>query len=245
MKYKSIFISDCHLWTKFSQADTLLNFLKKYKSENLFLVWDIIDGWAMKRKFKWYEPHSKIIQEIFKKAKKWTKIYIITWNHDEFLREFTPFVLWKNVEFADEFSYVWANWKKYLITHWDFFDWFIASTSWVPKIWSFLYEILLNINFMLNKLANFFNIKKRITFSKYVKNKVKKSVNFITDFENVLAKYAKDGWYDGVICWHIHKAEMKSIEDIEYLNCGDFIESCTAILETKKWEFNIYDYHSK
>lgn len=245
MKYKSIFISDLHLWNKFSQADILLNFLKKHKSENLFLIWDIIDWWAMKRKFRWYDSHTKVIQEIFKKARKWTKIYVITWNHDEFLREFTPFSLWKNVLFVDEFSYIWANWKKYLITHWDFFDWFIAWTSWIPKFWAVLYNMLLSINFILTKLLNTLNIRKRITFSKYVKNKVKRSVNFITNFENVLAKYAKEEWYDWVICWHIHKAEIKKIDDIEYLNSWDFVESCTAILETKDWKFSIYDYFKK
>jgi len=245
MKYKSIFISDVHIGNKFSQAEILIKILKEYKSENIFLVWDIIDGWALKRKIRWHESYSKVIQELFKKAKKWTKIYIITWNHDEFLREFTPFKLLENIEFVDEFSYTWINGKKYLIIHWDFFDGFIASTSWIPKIWAFLYNILLNINFMLNKLVKILRIKKRITFSKYVKNKVKKSVNFITNFENILAKYAQDGWYDGVICWHIHKAEIKNIENIEYLNCGDFVESCTAILEKYNWEFSIYDYFKK
>lgn len=245
MNYKSIFISDLHLWTKFVQADILLNFLKKYNSEKLFLVWDIIDGRSMKRKFRWYESHSKIVQEVFKKARKGTKVYIITWNHDDFLRQFTPFVLGKNIEVIDEFSYTWVNWKKYLVIHWDFFDGFIASTSWIPKFWAFLYKKLLYINFIFNKIFNLLKIKKRITFSKYIKNKVKRSVNFINDFENVLAKYAKSEWYDGVICWHIHKAEIKNIDGIEYLNCGDFVESCTGILETTDWKFEIYNFYSK
>ncbi len=243
MKYKSIFISDIHLWTKFVQADILLKFLKKYNSNNLFLVWDIIDGRSMKRKIRWSESHSRIIQEIFEKARRWTKVYIITWNHDEFLRQFTPFKLWDNIEVIDEFSYTWINWKKYLITHWDFFDWFIASTSWIPKFWAFLYEMLLHINFIFNRLFDILKIKKKLTFSKFVKNKVKRSINFMSDFEWILSKYAKNEWYDGVICWHIHKAEKKNIENIEYLNCGDFVESCTAILENNKWEFQIYDFH--
>lgn len=245
MHYKSIFISDVHLWNKFSQAEILLNFLKTHESENLFLIWDMIDGWAMRKKVKWTKTHSRVIQEIFRKSEEWTKIYVITWNHDEFLRDFTPFSFWDNIEIIDEFDYIWVNWKKYLITHWDLFDGFIASASWIPKFWAVLYNSLLNINFMLNKFAKFLRIRKRITFSKYIKNKVKKSVNFITNFEITLSKYAKDGWYDGVICWHIHKAEIRNIEGIEYLNSWDFVESCTAILETKDWKFSIYDYFKK
>ena len=245
MKYKSIFISDLHLWSKFSQADMLLDFLKKHKSENLFLVWDIIDGYALKKKFRWNDLYSKVIQEIFKKSKEWTKVYYITWNHDDFLREFTPFMLWENIEVIDEFSYIWVNWKKYLVIHGDVFDWFIEKWSWSFKLWWALYYLLLNINFMLNKLASALKIKKKILVSKYIKTKVKKSVNFVNLFEDILSKYAKDLWYDGVVCWHIHKSAIKNLNDVEYLNCGDFVDSCTAILETEKWEFVLYNYFKK
>jgi len=238
MTYKSIFISDVHLGTKFSQADLLLDFLKKNESENLFLVGDIIDGWAIKRKFKWYQSHSNVIQRLLKKAKKGTNVYFITGNHDEFIRPFTPLILGDSLEVVNEMQYTAIDGKKYLVTHGDFFDMITISKKWLAILGDYGYDLLLNLNYIVTKTLKFFKVKTRWSLSKYIKDNVKKSVNFINNYEKILSTHAKKNGFDGVICGHIHKAEMRDIEDIKYLNCGDWVESCTAIVETMdgKWE---------
>ncbi|MCD4757768.1 MAG: UDP-2,3-diacylglucosamine diphosphatase [Arcobacteraceae bacterium] len=238
MKYKSIFISDVHLGTKFSQADLLLNFLKNTESENLFLVGDIIDGWAIRRKFKWYQSHSNVVQRILKIAKKGTKVHFITGNHDEFIRPFVPLILGDSLEVTNEMTYKALDGKKYLITHGDFFDMVTMTKKWLAVLGDYGYDLILHLNLVLMKVFKLFKIKTKWSLSKFVKDNVKKSVSFINDYENILSTYAKKNNYDGVICGHIHKAEIRTINDIHYINCGDWVESCSAIVETfdGKWE---------
>ena len=242
MKYKSIFISDIHLGTRFSKAKVLLNFLKHNESEQLILVGDIIDGWAIKRKLIWPQEHSDVIQKILKKAKKGTKVTFITGNHDEFLRPFVPLLLGDSVSIANELEYVAINKKKYYITHGDFFDSITMTKKWLAILGDYGYDLLLHLNVVLNFLRKRIGIKKYWSLSKYVKDNVKSSVSFISDFEAVLSTHAKNKGYDGIICGHIHKAEIRDIEDIEYLNCGDWVESCTAIVETYEGEFKIINW---
>lgn len=238
MKYKSIFISDLHLGTKFSQADLLLNFLKNTESENLFLVGDIIDGWAIKRKFKWYQSHSNVVQKILKTAKKGTKVYFVTGNHDDFIRPFVPLILGDSLEVKNEMEYKALDGKRYLITHGDFFDMVTMTKKWLAVLGDYGYDLILNLNLVLMKIFKLFKITTKWSLSKFVKDNVKKSVSFINDYENILSTYAKKNGYDGVICGHIHKAEIRDINDIHYMNCGDWVESCSAIVENYdgKWE---------
>ena len=242
MKYKSIFISDIHLGTRFSKAKVLLNFLKHNESDQLILVGDIIDGWAIKRKLIWPQEHSDVIQKILKKAKKGTKVTFITGNHDEFLRPFVPLLLGDSVSIANELEYVAINKRKYYITHGDFFDSITMTKKWLAILGDYGYDLLLHLNVVLNFLRKRIGIKKYWSLSKYVKDNVKSSVSFISDFEAVLSTHAKNKGYDGIICGHIHKAEIRDIEDIEYLNCGDWVESCTAIVETYEGEFKIINW---
>ena len=242
MKYKSIFISDIHLGTRFSKAKVLLNFFKHNESEQLILVGDIIDGWAIKRKLIWPQEHSDVIQKILKKAKKGTKVTFITGNHDEFLRPFVPLILGDSVSIANELEYIAINKKKYYITHGDFFDSITMTKKWLAILGDYGYDLLLHLNVVLNFLRKRIGIKKYWSLSKYVKDNVKSSVSFINDFEKVLTNHAQNKGYDGIICGHIHKAEIRDIEDIEYLNCGDWVESCTAIVETYEGEFKIINW---
>jgi UDP-2,3-diacylglucosamine pyrophosphatase LpxH len=245
MKYKSIFISDIHLGTKFSKAKKLLNFLKHNESENLILVGDIVDGWAIKRKFIWPQSHSDVIQKVLKKARKGTNVTFITGNHDEFLRPFVPLILGDSLHITNELDYTGINGKKYYVTHGDFFDSITMTKKWLAILGDYGYDLLLNLNAILNFFRQKIGIKKYWSLSKYVKDNVKSSISFITDFEDVLTKHAKKKGYDGIICGHIHKAEIRDIEGIEYLNCGDWVENCTAIVETFQGEFLIIDWLEK
>ncbi|QKJ24561.1 UDP-2,3-diacylglucosamine diphosphatase [Poseidonibacter lekithochrous] len=245
MKYKSIFISDVHLGTRFSKAKNLLNFLKHNESENLILVGDIIDGWAIRRKFVWPQTHSDVIQKVLKKARKGTKVHFITGNHDEFLRPFVPLILGDSLNISNELDYNSINGKKYYITHGDFFDSITMTKKWLAILGDYGYDLLLYLNAILNFIRNKIGIKKYWSLSKYVKDSVKSSVSFISDFESVLSTHAKNKGYDGIICGHIHKAEIRDIDGIEYLNCGDWVESCTAIVETLEGEFKIINWSDK
>ena len=245
MKYKSIFISDIHLGTRFSKAKNLLNFLKHNECEHLCLVGDIIDGWAIKRKLIWPQSHSDVIQRILKKAKKGTKVTFITGNHDEFLRPFVPLLLGNTITITNELEYDAINNKKYYITHGDFFDSITMTKKWLAILGDYGYDILLHLNAVLNFFRKNIGIKKYWSLSKYVKDNVKSSVSFINDFEKVLSNHARNKGYDGIICGHIHKAEIRVIDEIEYLNCGDWVESCSAIVETFDGKFEIINWQDK
>ncbi len=240
--YRSIFVSDLHLGTKFSKTKAFLNFLKHNESKSLYLVGDIIDGWALKRKIRWTQSHSDVIQKLLRRARKGTDIYYITGNHDEFLRSFLPLVLGDRIFIKNDASYKGLNGKNYHITHGDFFDAITMTKKWLAILGDYGYDLLLHLNSPIRKVRRLFGIKKEWSLSKYVKDNVKSSVSFITDFETILANYAKQKKFDGVICGHIHKAEIKRIDGVDYMNCGDWVESCTALVETHKGEWKIIEW---
>ncbi len=237
--FRSIFISDIHLGTRFCQAEELLEFFKFTHSENLYLVGDIVDGWAIKRKLKWAQSHSDVIQKILRKARKGTNVYYITGNHDDFLRSFLPLHLGDSIQIMDEAEYISLKNERFYITHGDFFDSVTMTKRWLAVLGDMGYDLLLNVNQVLGYLRKKMRYKSYWSLSKYVKDNVKSSISFITDFEQILSDYAKRNGYEGVICGHIHKAEMREIDGIRYLNCGDWVESCTAIVETYEGEFRI------
>lgn len=242
MKYKSIFVSDIHLGTKYSKTKEFLSFLKHNSCENMYLVGDIIDGWAIKRKLTWPQSHSDVVQKILKSSRKGTNIYLIAGNHDEFLRPFLPLVLGNSLHFVSEIDYTSIKGEKFLITHGDFFDSITMTKKWLAIVGDYGYEFLLFLNEKLQYFRRKLKLKRNWSLSKYVKDNVKKSVSFINDYENVLSKHAKHYKYDGVICGHIHKAEISTINDVKYLNCGDWVESCTAIVETFEGEFILINW---
>lgn len=242
MKYRSIFISDIHLGTKFSKAELLLDFMKNNESENLYLVGDIIDGWMIKRKIKWEQSHSDVVQKLLRKARKGTEVHYITGNHDEFLRPFLPLILGDRLYIENSCEYTGLNGKRYHVTHGDFFDTITMTKKWLAVLGDYGYELLLHLNGPIRWVRRRMGIKRYWSLSKYVKDNVKSSVSFISDFENILASYAKQHEFDGIICGHIHKAEIREIDGVEYLNCGDWVESCTAVVETLDGEWKIIDW---
>lgn len=237
MEYRAIFLSDIHLGTKDSQTEALLNFIRENESEYLFLVGDIIDGWALKRRWLWLQGHSDVIQKILRKARKGTKVVYVIGNHDEFIRPFLPLDVGSYMKIVNSYDYVCLNGKKYLVTHGDLFDSITMTKKWLALLGDRGYQLLLR----LNRPINF--VRKRLgkrywSLSQFVKENVKRSVMYIIDFENILSNHAKNMGYDGIICGHIHKPEIREINGIQYINCGDWVESCSAVVETKdgRWE---------
>lgn len=242
MKVRSVFVSDIHLGTPDAKAAELLNFIKELECEHFFLVGDIVDGWSLKRRWTWPQEHSDVIQKVLRMARKGTKVYYVLGNHDEFVRPFLPLALGDNVCIDNEFSFEAKNGKRYLVSHGDFFDAITMTKRWLAVVGDIGYAMLLRINRPINRVRKLIGYKRFWSLSKYIKENVKKSVMFITDFETVLATEAKKRAFDGVICGHIHKVEMRHIEEIEYINCGDWVESCSAIIEHLDGRFEMYEY---
>jgi len=239
MHYKSIFISDVHLGTRDCKADLLNNFLKNNTCDTLYLVGDIIDGWKIQQnKWRWNQSHTNVIRRILGYAKRGTKVIYIAGNHDEFLRTMLPYNLnLGNIEFYNQYDHVGIDGKHYLVTHGDLFDGITRLAPWLSFLGDKAYDIILSIN------TNYNSFRHRLgwgywSLSKYLKKKVKKAVDFIFRFEKNLATYCKRKGYAGVICGHIHTAEIKEIDGVVYMNDGDWVESCTALVEHEdgRWE---------
>ena len=233
--YRSVFISDVHLGTKMCQAELLLDFLKTFECDNLYLVGDLIDGWALSKNFFWPQSHNDVIQKILRKGRKGTKIFYIAGNHDEFLRVFAPQML-GNIVIEDSVIHTTLEDKKMLVLHGDQFDAVVNKMKWLSHFGSWAYDISIIINVYIAKIRNLFNLP-YWSLSAWAKYKVKKAVNFISDYEENLLNYARIKGASGVICGHIHHANIRDIEGLTYMNCGDWVESCTALNEDKDGNF--------
>lgn len=231
-KYRSIFISDLHLGSKGCQADALCEFLKANTCERLYLVGDIIDGWRLKKKWFWPQAHTNVIRRILTASKRGTEVVYIVGNHDEFLRAFLHFgVSFGQIAIKNRITHQGVDGKSYLVVHGDMFDGLMHSNrKWLMFLGDSIYNMLLSANTNLN------SIRRRLgmpywSLSKALKKRTKRAMNFIHNFEENVASYCKRKGYDGAICGHIHVAEMRDIDGIRYMNDGDWVESCTALVE--------------
>jgi UDP-2,3-diacylglucosamine pyrophosphatase LpxH len=228
MEYRTIIISDLHLGSKYSRAKEVTKFLKENKSDTLILNGDIIDGWALKRGDAWTDDHMKCIRRLMKKSNK-SRVYWIRGNHDDFLHQFIPMTLGK-IYVKENMDFIGLNGKKYLVLHGDIFDVFVNKMKWLAKLGSIGYDLCLWLNKWYNKWRAMRG-KEYFSLSQKIKTSVKSATSFIGDFEKHMVTHAKGLGYDGVICGHIHTAEMRMIDGLEYMNSGDWVESNTALVE--------------
>jgi len=229
IKVRSVWISDVHLGFRGCSADFLLDFLHKTECEYLYLVGDIIDMWEMKKRVYWPQAHNNVIRTILGKAKHNTKVIYVPGNHDEALRDFDGMVF-GNVEMRNETIHTTADGRKLLILHGDQFDGIVKISPMLSKIGSRLYDYLLRANRWVNY------VRRKLGFSywslaAFLKHKVKNAVQYIDSFEEAVAHEASRQNVDGVICGHIHRAEITRHHGVDYYNCGDWVESCTALVE--------------
>lgn len=238
--YRTIWISDIHLGSKGSQSEHLLEFLKYNDSEYLYLVGDIIDGWRLTKKWYWPQSHNDVIQKILRKARKGTKVFYIPGNHDEGSRSFIG-LTFGDIKIRNQAFHLTAKEKKLWVVHGDMFDHVIQHARWLAYIGDSAYTFLLWINKWFNDLRRFFNLP-YWSLSQYLKLKVKKAVSFINAFETLMVKEAHRRGCDGVVCGHIHKSELKEINNLIYANDGDWVESLTALVEHKDGELEIVNW---
>ncbi|QBK05829.1 UDP-2,3-diacylglucosamine diphosphatase [Hylemonella gracilis] len=228
-RYRAVFISDLHLGTPGCQAGPLLDFLRESSSECLYLVGDIIDGWQLRRRWFWPQQHNDVVQKLLRRARKGSRVIFVPGNHDEFARQFLDHQF-GGIEVVEEAVHVTATGQRLWVTHGDYFDGVIQYAKWLAYVGDTLYEWALK----LNRYLNHWRAKLGLPYwslSAYLKLKVKKAVNFISDFEVAVAREAKKRGHHGVVCGHIHHAEMREIDGVLYCNDGDWVESLTALVE--------------
>ncbi|WP_083944810.1 UDP-2,3-diacylglucosamine diphosphatase [Thiomicrospira microaerophila] len=243
VKVRTIWISDVHLGSKGAKADELSDFLKTYNCDTLFLVGDIIDGWRMRKKPFWPQAHTNVIRRILTRAKRGTRVIYITGNHDDVMRRYSG-IEFGNVLLVDEYIYQLKNGQKLWVIHGDQFDGVIQCHRWLAFLGDWAYETVLNVNRWFNAA------RRRLGFgywslSAYLKYKVKRAVNFISDFEQAVAKSASQKQVQGVVCGHIHHPEIRQFEQgVTYYNCGDWVESLSALIEDEQGEIHLIRWSS-
>ena len=232
-KYRTVWISDVHLGTKGCNAQLLIDFLDHVDSDTMYLVGDIIDGWRLKKKFYWPAAHNDIVWRILKRAKRGTRIVYIPGNHDEMFRQFTG-LDFGGVEIRRAAFHDTADGRRLMVLHGDEFDGVMLAHRWLAFVGDALYHFLMGISRWVNVVRRAAGLP-YWSLSKTAKHKVKNAVEFISKYEEVVARAAGERGVDGVVCGHIHTAEHRMFEHdgkpVEYWNDGDWVEGCNALVE--------------
>jgi UDP-2,3-diacylglucosamine pyrophosphatase LpxH len=228
-RYRTIFISDTHLGTRGCKAEFLLDFLRHTESETLYLVGDVIDGWALRKGFYWPQTHNDIVQKVLRKARKGTRVVYIPGNHDEFGRQFTG-LDFGGIAIREEAEHALLDGRRLWVVHGDLADGVIRHAKWLAHLGDTLYDITLWLNAHVNRLRARLGLD-YWSLSQYLKYRVKNAVAFIGDFERVLVREAHRRGFHGVVCGHIHHAEIREVDGLLYCNDGDWVESLTALVE--------------
>lgn len=235
--YRAIWISDIHLGTSGCKADFLLDFLRVNESDQLYLVGDIVDGWQLKRGWYWKQSHNDVVQKILRKARKGTKVTYIVGNHDEALREFLG-MRFGEILIENEAVHELRDGRRLWVTHGDLFDGVIQYAKWLAYLGDTAYTVALKVNDHFNYLRHKMGMS-YWSLSQYLKHRVKNAVSFITAFEEALTTEARRRGYDGVVCGHIHRPEIREIDGTLYCNDGDWVESLSALVETHEGELKL------
>jgi UDP-2,3-diacylglucosamine pyrophosphatase LpxH len=237
LHFRSLFISDVHLGTRGCQAQRLLDFLRYHDADAIYLVGDIVDGWQLKSSWYWPQAHNDVVQKLLRKGRKGARLVYIPGNHDEFLRGYygTHF---GGIEVVESVIHESPDGRRYLVIHGDCFDLVVTQARWLALLGDKAYEFAVFINRLFN------GVRRRLGFpywslSQWAKLKVKNAVSYIGEFEKTLVAEAQREQVNGVICGHIHKAAVHDDFGIRYINCGDWVESCTAIAEHYDGRFEI------
>src|SRR3974390_3511126 len=235
--FRALFISDVHLGTRGCQADKLLDFLRYHDADMVYLVGDIVDGWALRSSWYWPQAHNDVVQKLLRKGRKGARLTYVPANHDEFLRGYygTHF---GGIDVVENTVHVGVDGKRYLVVHGDIFDLVVTQARWLALLGDKAYEFAITLNRLFNALRRVFGAP-YWSLSKWAKHKVKNAVNYIGAFEKALAVEAQKHGPDGVLCGHIHTPAMHDDFGLHYINCGDWEESCTAIAEHLVGPFEI------
>lgn len=228
-QYRTLFLSDIHLGTRGCQAELLLDFLSRHDADKIFLIGDIIDGWRLRRGWHWPQTHNDVLQAVLAKAQRGAQVIYIPGNHDEMMRSYLG-THFGGIEVMANAEHVTADGRRFLVTHGDQFDSIVVHAKWLAHVGDRAYAFALWLNTKLNRFRQLWG-GQYWSLSSWAKKQVKQAVNFIGEYEAVLSDEARRGNFDGIICGHIHSASIRQMNGIEYVNTGDWVESCTAVVE--------------
>ena len=239
-RYRTVWISDVHLGTRGCKAPMLVDFLRATDCRTLYLVGDIVDGWRLRKGWYWPDAHNEVVRRILKMAHRGTRVVFVVGNHDEVLRDYAGFTF-GGVELALEAIHETADGRRLLVTHGDTFDGVVLYARWLAFLGDHAYNWLLQANIAFNA------VRRRLklpywSLSAHVKRKVKNAVQYVCQFEEAVARETSERGLDGVVCGHIHCAEIRQIGNITYYNDGDWVESCTALVEEADGTMHIIDW---
>jgi UDP-2,3-diacylglucosamine pyrophosphatase LpxH len=239
-RYRTVWISDIHLGTRGCNAELLLDFLRSIECDTLYLVGDILDGWRLRKGWYWPDAHSEVVRRLLKLAHRGTRVVLIAGNHDEMLRPYAG-MSFGGVTIALEAIHVTADGRRLLVVHGDGFDSVVLYARWLAFLGDQAYDLLLRLNVVINA------VRRRLrlpywSLSAYLKKRVKNAVQFIGAYEEAVAHAARAAGVDGVVCGHIHSAEIRQIGTVTYYNDGDWVESCTALVEDQGGVISIVDW---
>jgi len=241
---RSIFISDIHLGTRACQADRLLDFLRNYIAENVFLVGDIVDFWAMRRNIVWTADQNTFVQKILKRARRGERVVFIPGNHDEALRDYLG-IAFGDIEIVGEYIHELADGRRFLLLHGDEFDQITRHHRWIALLGDVMYDVLVRLNGIISFVRRRLGMRCYWSLAGYAKRRVKTALQFIFDFEDSAIHAARQRGLDGIICGHIHSAMIREVDGVSYVNCGDWVDSCTAIVEHLDGRLELIAWDSK
>jgi UDP-2,3-diacylglucosamine pyrophosphatase LpxH len=239
-RLRAIFLSDIHLGTPGCKAAHLIDFLRHHEAQHLYLIGDVIDGWALRRRFYWPQTHNDVVQKVLRCARKGTRVTFVPGNHDEVGRQFTG-LNFGDIAIRAEAEHQLLDGRSLWVVHGDFADGVIQHARWLALMGDRLYDFILWLNRHFNTLRAWLG-HDYWSLSQWLKHKTKNAVSFITHFEQVLLREARRRGYDGVVCGHIHKAEIRTMEGLLYCNDGDWVESLTALVETLEGQLEIVEW---
>ena len=240
-RYRAAWISDAHLGTRGCNAAPLLDFLRENDFDTLYIVGDLIDIWSLRRGIYWPQQHNDVIQKILRKSRKGTHVIYIPGNHDELVTDFGG--TYGNIEIKQTAMHVTASGERILIIHGHELDTVVQNVKWLAFAGDLGYQFLLSLNPLINFVRRRFGLG-YWSLSAYAKRRVKDAVSFIGKFEAAVAHYAKRHGVDAVLCGHIHSAAIREFGNVKYYNCGDWVESCTALVEGEDGILSLVNYHS-
>jgi UDP-2,3-diacylglucosamine pyrophosphatase LpxH len=239
-KYRTVWISDVHLGTRGCNAEMLVDFLRSIECETLYLVGDIIDGWRLRKGWYWPDAHNEVIRRILKMAHRGTRVVFVVGNHDEMLRDYAG-LTFGGVELVEEEIHHTADNRRLLVTHGDSYDGVVLYAKWLALLGDKAYSVLLRANVIVNAVRRWLKLP-YWSLSAHLNKRVKNAVQFVCAFEEAVAREVTERGLDGVVCGHIHSAEIRQIGEITYYNDGDWVESCTALTEVADGSIQIVDW---
>jgi len=238
---RAIFISDVHLGTRACQAERLLDFLREHPAQYLYMVGDIIDFWSMSRSIHWDTAQNTVVQKILRRARHGEQVILVPGNHDEALRDYCN-TAFGDIQLQSECIHTLADGRRFLLIHGDDFDQVTRHHRWVAVLGDMAYNTLVRINTWLSRARRLLGIAGYWSLAGYAKRRVKTALQFIFDFEDSVIRHVRERGLDGVICGHIHWAALKDVDGLIYANCGDWVDSCTAIVEHEDGHLELVDW---